>query len=146
MTTTTMMTLLCHRHHKIVATTTKAAEIDLLIRYHSYRKAPAFQAALKKQYLKYVRDTRNVLNKPDSMLDWWKQNKKNYSQLSAIPVRALIQTRSGCDIDRSFNYFSNMTRYPVSTAMAPITKETRVMANNNKKDIAAIEFGVYDIK
>ena len=50
------------------------------------------------------------------MIDWWKENGCYYLTLSS---RTLIQMRGGCDIDRSFNFFTSMTRQPDSAAMTP---------------------------
>ena len=85
-------------------------------------------------------------DKPDSMLDWWDFNESNYNVLKQMVSRALIQMRGGCDIDRSYNYFTTLTRQPTSNSMAPLTKETRVMGHWNKESVASYHFGVFDFK
>ena len=68
-----------------------------------------------------------------------------YPQLGQIVVRAINLTKSGTDVERAFVYFSELTRTPGAQSMSNVTKETRVMANWNKEDIAKNVFGVNEL-
>ena len=59
--------------------------------------------------------------------------------------RALKQMRGGCDVERSFVYFSNLMRSNEAKTMKPVTMETKVMGQWNKELLAQSIYGVNKI-
>ena len=85
-------------------------------------------------------------DKPDSMLHWCYINGSNYNILQQMVSRSSIQLCGGCDIDRSYNDLTTMTKDPVAHAMTPLTKETRAMWQCNQETVDGHGFDVYNFK
>eukprot|EP01083_Nonionella_stella_P309250 1094476_1 len=110
--------------------------------YDCYRKKPAIQKALSKDYERYLRNTRDIVDKPKYLKHWWKSNEREYKYLSVIALRCLNALRGGCDVERSFNHFSKMNRSGNAATMGPLNKEVRTMCHWNKELIAN---GLFDL-
>eukprot|EP01083_Nonionella_stella_P105642 304001_1 len=107
-----------------------------------YRKKPAIQKALSKDYERYLRNTRDIVDKPKYLKHWWKSNEREYKYLSVIALRCLNALRGGCAVERSFNHFSKMNRSGNAATMGPLNKEVRTMCHWNKELIAN---GLFDL-
>ena len=92
-------------------------------------------------------DTNDVNEAPKSMIEWWKAYKvsSGCKQLASIALRALKQMKGGCDVERSFVYYSDMMRSNEASSMAAVTMETRVMSVWNKESLAKRIFGVNNL-
>eukprot|EP01084_Bolivina_argentea_P152424 265908_1 len=125
----------------------KPATVDIATQhipwgYDCYRKKPAIQKALSKDYERYLRNTRDIVDKPKYLKHWWKSNEREYKYLSVIALRCLNALRGGCDVERSFNHFSKMNRSGNAATMGPLNKEVRTMCHWNKELIAN---GLFDL-
>eukprot|EP01083_Nonionella_stella_P105641 303994_1 len=105
-------------------------------------KKPAIQKALSKDYERYLRNTRDIVDKPKYLKHWWKSNEREYKYLSVIALRCLNALRGGCAVERSFNHFSKMNRSGNAATMGPLNKEVRTMCHWNKELIAN---GLFDL-
>eukprot|EP01083_Nonionella_stella_P105644 304006_1 len=125
----------------------KPATVDIATQhipwgYDCYRKKPAIQKALSKDYERYLRNTRDIVDKPKYLKHWWKSNEREYKYLSVIALRCLNALRGGCAVERSFNHFSKMNRSGNAATMGPLNKEVRTMCHWNKELIAN---GLFDL-
>ena len=125
----------------------KAVSIDIATQhwrfgYHSFSKNASYQRLLKFQYEKYVKETQNIDESPESIIDWWKAKllDKSYKALASLALRGCSPPRGGLDIERSFVTFSRLNKQEGAEKMAPVTKETKVMARWNKELIALNRF------
>ena len=75
------------------------------------------------------------------MIVWWDNNQPNYKRIQPIIKRPLKNMKGGCDVERSFNYFSKMMKQPEAASMNPITIETRVLGQYNGDKLAETLFG-----
>ena len=126
------------------ASTIQLATQHLKFGYHAY-SAPRYAATLRKmveEWQLYLRDTRNTNDKPQSIGRWWKEHKERYTSIHGMGYRGSRQPRGGSDVERSFIHFTNLMRLPEAASMAPIIKETRVMAQCNADDLVEKVFGM----
>ena len=69
-------------------------------------------------------------------------NSSNDNMLQQMVSQSSIQLCGGCDIDRSYNDFTTMTKEALAHALTPLTKETRMMGQQNQETVAGHDFGV----